>query len=75
MILQIIYIILALLAIGILIFIHELGHFWVGRKVGMRVKKFSIGFGPTIKKWRKNDVLAVMLASFRRICSICRNGK
>ncbi len=56
MILQIIYIILALLAIGILIFIHELGHFWVGRKVGMRVKKFSIGFGPAIKKWRKNDV-------------------
>ncbi len=36
------------LAIGILIFVHELGHFLVAKKVGIRVDAFSLGFGPTI---------------------------
>lgn len=37
-------------ALMILVFVHELGHFWVARLFGMRVDKFSIGFPPDIAK-------------------------
>lgn len=52
----ILYIILAALALGILVFFHELGHFWVARKMGMTVEVFSIGFGKAILKWRWKNV-------------------
>lgn len=38
----------ALIVLGVLIFIHELGHFIACRLLGVRVEKFSIGFGPEI---------------------------
>lgn len=37
-----------LTALGVLITIHEFGHFWVARRCGVRVLTFSIGFGPTL---------------------------
>jgi regulator of sigma E protease len=39
--------------LGVLIFFHELGHFIVAKRVGIRVDKFSLGFPPTLisKKW------------------------
>jgi regulator of sigma E protease len=37
-----------ILVLGILVFIHELGHFLVAKKVGIRVEKFSLGFPPNI---------------------------
>ncbi|MBC7002886.1 sigma E protease regulator RseP [Photobacterium sp. BZF1] len=40
-----------LLALGILIAVHEYGHFWVARRCGVYVEKFSIGFGKAL--WRK----------------------
>lgn len=40
-----------LVAIGVLVAIHEFGHFWVARKLGVKVLKFSIGFGKPL--WRK----------------------
>ncbi|MCT7940386.1 sigma E protease regulator RseP [Shewanella holmiensis] len=40
-----------IIALGILITVHEYGHFWVARKCGVKVEKFSIGFGKAI--WRK----------------------
>ncbi|MCY4228334.1 MAG: RIP metalloprotease RseP [Gammaproteobacteria bacterium] len=44
------------LAIVILVGVHEFGHFWVARKCGVKVLKFSIGFGKPILTWhRKND--------------------
>ena len=33
--------------LGVLVFVHELGHFLVARRVGVRVLKFSLGFNPT----------------------------
>ncbi|XPF94315.1 sigma E protease regulator RseP [Colwellia sp. RE-S-Sl-9] len=36
------------IALGILITVHEYGHFWVARKNGVKVQKFSIGFGKTL---------------------------
>ena len=41
--------VLALLALGFLIVVHEAGHYFVARWCGMRVERFSIGFGPGIK--------------------------
>jgi len=53
---HIIYILLAIIGLGILVFIHELGHFWVARREGMNVEVFSIGFGRPIYSWQKNGV-------------------
>ncbi|RHW76047.1 sigma E protease regulator RseP [Colwellia sp. RSH04] len=38
-------------ALGILVTVHEYGHFWVARKNGVKVERFSVGFGKAI--WRK----------------------
>jgi regulator of sigma E protease len=40
-----IYILLGILGLGFLVFIHELGHYIVARRVGMKVEVFSVGFG------------------------------
>jgi regulator of sigma E protease len=45
----------AILAIGVLIIIHEMGHFFVARWSGMKVLKFSVGFGPPIARVKKGD--------------------
>lgn len=42
-----------IVAIGILVSIHEFGHFWVARKAGVKVLKFSIGFGKAIWSYQK----------------------
>lgn len=42
-----------LVTLGLLITFHEYGHYWVGRRFGVRVLRFSIGFGPPI--WRRSD--------------------
>jgi len=41
--------------LGILIIVHEFGHFIIAKKVGVRVEKFSLGFGPRIFSKQKND--------------------
>ena len=41
--------------IGVLVFVHELGHFLAARRVGVRVLTFSLGFGPKIAKHRRGD--------------------
>ncbi|MBA3237560.1 MAG: site-2 protease family protein [Parachlamydiaceae bacterium] len=45
------YTLLAVLGLGFLIFIHELGHYWMAKRVGMRVETFAIGFGRPIFSW------------------------
>ncbi|GJL82017.1 MAG: zinc metalloprotease [marine bacterium B5-7] len=40
------------LAIGILVTVHEYGHFWVARTLGVKVLRFSIGFGRPLFTWR-----------------------
>jgi regulator of sigma E protease len=45
----------AIIAIGVLIVIHEAGHFLVARWSRMRVPKFSIGFGPALAKVKRGD--------------------
>jgi regulator of sigma E protease len=43
------------IVIGILILIHELGHFFVARWTGVGVERFSIGFGPVLARWRGKE--------------------
>ena len=42
------YILLAILAFGVMILLHELGHFLTARAFGVAVKEFSIGMGPPL---------------------------
>lgn len=44
-----------IVAIGILVAVHEWGHFWVARRCGVKVLRFSIGFGKTL--WSRTDKL------------------
>ncbi|MBB65152.1 MAG: peptidase [Waddliaceae bacterium] len=55
MITSFIYLVLAGLGLGFLVFIHELGHYYVGRRVGMKIEVFSIGFGRPIYRWKRGD--------------------
>ncbi len=43
------------IVIGVLILIHELGHFLVARWTGVGVERFSIGFGPVLFRWRGKE--------------------
>jgi regulator of sigma E protease len=45
----------ALLVLGVLIFVHELGHFLVAKWCGVGVVKFAVGFGPAILKFRRDE--------------------
>lgn len=44
-----------IVALGILVAVHEWGHFWVARRCGVKVERFSIGFGKAL--WRRTDKL------------------
>ncbi len=41
--------------LGVLIFVHELGHFVMARRIGVRVLTFSLGFGPKLLSFRRGD--------------------
>lgn len=49
------YIVLSLLCLSFLIFVHELGHYFAAKRVGMRVEVFSIGFGKAIYSWKRQE--------------------
>ena len=44
-----------LFVLGVLVFVHELGHFLAARRLGVRVLTFSLGFGPKILKVTRGD--------------------
>lgn len=61
----------AIIVLGPLIAIHEFGHFWVARRLGVKVLTFSIGFGPAFLKWKDRQgtqyqVAAIPLGGFVR---------
>ena len=51
----VLYILIAILIFGIIIMIHELGHFTVAKLCGIKVNEFAIGMGPKIISWGKNE--------------------
>ena len=46
-----------LFAIALLVTIHEYGHYWVAKRLGVKVLKFSIGFGKPILSWQRGETL------------------
>jgi regulator of sigma E protease len=44
-----------LFVLGVLIFVHELGHFLMARRIGVRVLTFSLGFGPKLLNMRRGE--------------------
>ncbi|GAB4260867.1 MAG: RIP metalloprotease RseP [Deferrisomatales bacterium] len=60
-----------LVLLGVLVFVHELGHFLVAKRLGIRVLKFSLGFGPPLLRWRRGEteylVSAVPLGGYVKL--------
>ena len=52
MIHTLLYLLAFLLAFCLLVTVHEFGHFWVARRLGFKVLRFSVGFGKPLWKWR-----------------------
>ena len=48
-------ILVAILVLGLLIFVHELGHFTVAKLAGVSVERFSLGFGPRLLAWTRGE--------------------
>jgi len=51
-----------IVTLGILVTIHEFGHFWVARRCGVKVLRFSIGFGKAVKTWIGKDGVEYVIA-------------
>jgi regulator of sigma E protease len=49
------YVLAFLVAIGVLVAVHEYGHFWMARRMGIRVLRYSIGFGKVLWSRRGRD--------------------
>jgi regulator of sigma E protease len=64
----------AVLAVSLLIVVHELGHHWAARRSGMRVERFSVGFGPVVASFRRGGtefaVSALPLGGYVRIAGM-----
>lgn len=71
---QVLNVIIAIVLLGILIVIHEGGHFLVARLSGMRVDRFSIGFGPALFKFQRGETTyqlsAIPLGGFVQIAGL-----
>lgn len=52
---MVVSIIVTIIAFGIMVMLHELGHFLTAKKFGVTVHEFSIGMGPLIFKWGKGE--------------------
>ena len=63
-----------LFVLGVLVFVHELGHFLAARRLGVRVLTFSLGFGPRIAKMDPKsmpvDAKRMAYGGFRTIVSL-----
>ena len=58
---KILFMLSALVGLGILILVHEWGHFWIARKIKFNVQEFSIGFGPKLLSWQGKDGITYYL--------------
>lgn len=52
---MVIYIVFAVIMFGVLIAVHEFGHFWTAKLLGVKVNEFSIGMGPQIISKKKGE--------------------
>lgn len=67
----VLYVIIAILIFGVLIAVHELGHFVAAKSCGVRVNEFAIGMGPALwKKQRGETVYALRAIPFGGYCAM-----
>jgi regulator of sigma E protease len=52
-----------LVALGVLVTIHEFGHFWVARRCGVKVLRFSVGFGSPLLRWHDRQGAEFVVAA------------
>ena len=52
-----------LVALGVLVTFHELGHFWVARRCGVKVLRFSVGFGTPLLRWHDRQGTEFVIAA------------
>jgi regulator of sigma E protease len=65
------YIVVAILAFGVLIAVHELGHFTAAKLLGVRVNEFAIGMGPKLlKKQGKETLYTLRALPFGGFCAM-----
>lgn len=64
----------AVFVFGLLVLVHEWGHFITAKMTGMRVDEFAIGFGPKLLDWRKGETLyairAIPLGGYNKIAGM-----
>lgn len=76
---SILFLLLGALALSFLVFIHELGHFFVARHVGMRVEVFSIGFGKPFYSWVhkgvKWQICFLIFGGYVKIAGMDKDGE
>ena len=58
----VISIVALIVTLGVLVTIHEFGHYWVARRCKVKVLRFSIGFGRAIKTWKGKDGVEFVIA-------------
>ena len=75
---DIINVLQVVLGIGLVIFVHEAGHFMAARWCGARVEVFSLGFGPRLFGWKRGDTLfqvaAVPLGGYVKVAGEYSDG-
>ncbi|CAM3069277.1 RIP metalloprotease RseP [Pseudomonas floridensis] len=52
-----------LIALGVLVTFHEFGHFWVARRCGVKVLRFSVGFGTPLVRWHDRQGTEYVIAA------------
>lgn len=52
-----------LVALGVLVTFHEFGHFWVARRCGVKVLRFSVGFGMPLVRWHDRHGTEFVIAA------------
>ncbi|MDH0300693.1 MULTISPECIES: sigma E protease regulator RseP [unclassified Pseudomonas] len=52
-----------LIALGVLVTFHEFGHFWVARRCGVKVLRFSVGFGTPLVRWHDRQGTEFVIAA------------
>lgn len=56
-------ILVTIVTLGVLVTVHEYGHFWVARRLGVKVLRFSIGFGSPLLQWKDKDGVEYQIAA------------
>ena len=55
-------VLIAIATFSIVVAVHEYGHFWVARRSGVKVLRFSVGFGRPLIRWRGRDDVEYVVA-------------